>query len=267
MELSDEWADFLANSEDSDEGISFEMSQAFGYAVNVTTWADPFELRRVQIQWSQNDAVVAGDDTRIGTMDFMKLTAGAPDDQWLEADFISLVAHLGQWWTAIDQLYTDQTKLHKYSIYKLGPDVHPPQVPVYEQIVDLPGGSAGPMLPPQVAVTVTEMAGSKPHWGRIYLPSMATSACSVYGRCAGIAPTVADAFDNLYQSLKTDQNLHAVVYRRPLPERAKKNGVLLPARPGTAWTVDTIQVDDVFDVMRSRRWKYPGLRVQRGIDA
>jgi hypothetical protein len=39
----------------------------------------------------------------------------------------------------------------------------------------------------------------------------------------------------------------------------------LPARSATAWTVEKVQVDDVYDVVRRRRFKYPTLRVQRDI--
>jgi hypothetical protein len=68
----------------------------------------------------------------------------------------------------------------------------------------------------------------------------------------------------MYQAFKT-ANVPAVVYRPDLPVREKKNGVELPARDASAWTVDKIQVDDVFDVIRSRRWKNPTLRLQREI--
>lgn len=76
--------------------------------------------------------------------------------------------------------------------------------------------------------------------------------------------TIADATDVLYTTLKTAA-LEPVVYRAALPERETRAGATLPARAATAWTVEKIQIDDVFDVIRRRRYKYPTLRVQRDI--
>ena len=86
-----------------------------------------------------------------------------------------------------------------------------------------------------------------------------------YGRIlTASAGAWADATDTLYQALKT-AGLHPVVYRRELPEREKTNGATLPARDATAWDVEKIQIDDIFDVIRSRRFKQPLLRTQREI--
>jgi hypothetical protein len=138
-------------------------------------------------------------------------------------------------------------------------------VPVYDVEKDVAGTGSGSMLPPQVAISVTEKAGSKLHWGRFYLPNPIVGASGTYGRLeTTYATAIANATDTMYEALKTAA-LHPVVYRRPLPVRTKVNGVELPARPGTAWSVTDIQIDDVFDVIRSRRWKYPALRTQRAI--
>ncbi|HVJ22527.1 MAG TPA: hypothetical protein VM756_01175, partial [Burkholderiales bacterium] len=58
-----------------------------------------------------------------------------------------------------------------------------------------------------------------------------------------------------------------VVYSPAKPERPKKPSGTLPATVARALTVDTIQVDDIPDVIRSRRFNKTLLRVQRGVGA
>jgi hypothetical protein len=214
----------------------------------------------------QLDAAIGGDDSRICTFHLAKITAAAVDPDWDAADFTALDARFVTFWNALGTLYSSTTvKFDRLKVYKAGPQIVPPQVPVYDADKDIAGLSTDVQMPPQVAISVTEQAGSKLNWGRFFLPAPVVTATDTYGRFdSAVLTQIANAVDVLYEGLKSD-GLHPVVYREELPVREKKNGVELPARAATAWDVEQIQVDDVADVIRSRRWKQPLLRVQRAI--
>jgi hypothetical protein len=251
-----------------DEGelaaLSEEMSEFAGYSWNVATFSEPFELRKVQFIWSIQDAAVAAEDSRVITFHLLKQSGGTPSADWVAGDFTAVDTHFTTWWTSLKSWFPGELTWDRIKIYKAGPAILPPQIPVYDADKNVPGTNAADPMPPQVAISVTEIAGSKRHWGRFYLPG-GTAAPTVYGRLATVVQTaIADATDVLYTSLKT-AGLNPVVYRAPLPERETKAGTTLPARAGTAWDVEKVQVDDVYDVIRTRRYKYPTLRVQRDI--
>lgn len=262
------WKERLQSSEESDEELSVALSDAVGYPSSVATFSGEFELRRVQMIWTANDQAVGQDDVRVATLDLVKLAAGVPTSNWLAGDFTTVQTALNAFWTSLKAQYPPNVSASRIKIYKLGPNISPPQVPVYDAAWTGAGTNAiTNMLPPQVALSVTEKAGSKLHWGRFYLPAPAagTNQINPFGRPpSAFLGLVADYVDTLYETLRTN-NLPVVVYRQPLPERKKKNGTTLPARNASAWTVDDIQIDDVYDVIRRRRWKVPTLRVQRQI--
>lgn len=248
-----------------DEELSLLVSGPEEYPVSVATYAEPFELRKVQVIWSVLDQATATEDSRVCTFHLAKVSGGAVVSTWDGADFTALDAAIGTYWGNLVTHYPQETILDRIKVYKAGPAIVPPQVPVYDADKNVAGGNTSAPLPPQVAVSVTEIAGSKRYWGRFYLPAPATDTCSPYGRLVTAAQTnFADRTDTFYTSLKA-ANLEPVVYRMPLPERETKGGTTLPARAGSAWTVEKVQVDDVFDVIRRRRFKYPTLRVQRDI--
>lgn len=250
---------------DSDEEISAALSDRMGYSANVATYTGAFELRKLHAQFSQQDAVVAAEDARVMTFHLAKVSGGAVVATWDGADFTAANAAFDTFWGAIKDQYSAKIKLDRLKYYKAGPAIEPPQIPVHDADRDVAGASASDPMPPQVAITVTEMAGAKPYWGRFYLPPPTIPNGDAYGRIdSGFMGQIADATDALYEAWKT-AGLHPVVYRAALPVREKKNGVELPARDASAWDVEKIQVDDIFDVIRSRRFKQPLLRVQREI--
>jgi hypothetical protein len=101
------------------------------------------------------------------------------------------------------------------------------------------------MLPPQVAESVTFKTVSRRHWGRIYWPAI-TAANSTSSGTIGTAEvdTLANAFVACFNTCRA-ANLYPVVYDHV---------------SGTSRSVDTVQVDDLFDVIRRRRWKQPSYR-------
>jgi hypothetical protein len=258
--------DRLHDPGESDADLEGALSDGGATLPDVATFEGAFELRRLQVNFTHSDAVVETDDVRVLTIDFIKLASGSPVTTWDAADLDGLRSRFNTFWTTIRPNYGSTVKLDRMKIYKLGPSVFPPQVPVQDADYDLAGSNTGTFtMPPQVAVSVTEKAGSKRYWGRFYLPPPVASTSTLYGRLTtAFSTAIADAADVMYEANKA-ANTPAVVYRRALPVRTQKNGVEIAARAASAWTVDDLQVDDIFDVIRSRRWKYPTLRTQRNI--
>lgn len=263
----------MRDPSESDAALSTAVSEAVDTVAEVATYNEPFELRKVQLQISSNDQLVAQDDMRVITFHLVKLSGGSPTADWVAGDFTAANTAFVAFWNAMLTYYKGHTALKKISYYKAGPDVSPPQPPVFSSDHNIIGTSGGvDSCPPQVAVTVTEKAGTKPHWGRFYMPAPMSTTLTEYGRIDSVFQTaLANAADTLYESLKA-AGLPVVVYRPALPLRQtaaeKRAGTTpgsLPARDASAWTVDELQVDDVFDVIRSRRWKNPTLRLLRAI--
>jgi hypothetical protein len=258
--------DRLFDPDEDDLELADAMSASSGSLFSVATYSAPFELRKVQLIWSQKDAAVASEDSRVTTFHLAKVSGGAVSSDWVAGDFTTLQTAFGSFWDTLKGSLPEELVYDRLKVYKAGPAVAPPQPPVFDADVNVPGANTpATPLPPQVAVSVTEIAGSKRYWGRFYLPAPGHDGVSPYGRLtAGLQSAWADAVDTLYTTLKT-AGLEPVVYRQALPERETKAGATLPARAASAWTVEKIQVDDVYDVIRRRRFKYPLTRVQREI--
>lgn len=255
----------LRDETDPDATIEAEMSEMAGRVVSVATYSDPFELRKVQMIWSVADAAVSQEDARVCTFHLIKAPGGVASSDWVAADFTAMMSALDYFWTALAPLYPQEVMWDRVKVYRDGPAIVPPQVPVFDQDKNVSGTDGANPLPPQVAISVTEIAGVKRHWGRFYLPNATVSILTGYGRMSGTAQTtIATAVDALYTAWVA-AGLVPVVYRKALPERETKSGATLPARAASAWSVEKVQVDDVLDVIRRRRFKYPTLRVQRDI--
>jgi hypothetical protein len=255
----------ITDPAESDEDLTLAVSAARGTLTEVATYSGTFELRKVHLIWSVIDGAVANEDSRIATFHLAKISGGNVVDTWVAGDFTTLNTAFNAFWTTMKPFYVANTVLDRIKVYKDGPAIEPPQVPVYDADLNVPGTGTGDPLPPQVAISVTEKAGSKLNWGRFYMPAPYVGATDPYGRIdSSLSTSLANAVDTLYETLKTAA-LHPVVYRAALPERQKVSGATLPARSATAWDVTDIQIDDVFDVIRSRRFKYPLLRTQRAI--
>jgi hypothetical protein len=103
-------------------------------------------------------------------------------------------------------------------------------------------------MPPQVALSVTERTPVRKRWGRFYLPYIDSTVISGAGTIGGSTCTaVADAVETCYAACFTAE-LVPVVWS-PTVKRA--------------YGVTSIQVDNIFDVIRSRRYVTPTIREVR----
>jgi hypothetical protein len=234
---------------------------------SVETVEGTFELRKVQIRWGRNSGAAAGTDDAVTTHHFLRAPSGVPSDAWVTADFTAVETALATFWTSIKNLYTASTVYKQVRWYKAGPAILPPQGPV--RVIDpaVPGSFAdtNDEMPPQVAISVTEKTVDATAWGRFYLPNVAAGVANISGRIATAEQTqLADAADVLYEACVAAA-CFPVVYSAAKPVRTTAGGTSLPARTARALPVKQIQIDDVFDVIRSRRWNEPLLRLQRDI--
>jgi len=113
----------------------------------------------------------------------------------------------------------------------------------------VPGGASFARLPDQVAITVTYRTASRAHWGRTYTGGYTTNACndSLMGHITtatvdSLALTFRDHFDDVYDDARKTW---------PFVWSAKYRGAL---------SVNELSVDDTFDIIRSRRAKFPSYR-------
>jgi hypothetical protein len=201
-------------------------------------------VRRCQLVFTRSPAG-STEDVATFSMDFLNMTGGEPDDTWDAGDFGTVETALDAFDTAWKPYRAPHTSLTQYRWYRIGPAISPPNPPVRitsKSVV----GTGTTSLPPQVAMTVTERTAVRRSWGRIYLPSLTTGTIgSGTGRIDSTCiTTVANAMDALQGTCAT-ADLLPVVYSR--------------AR-GRAYTVESIQVDDLFDVQRPRRWDRPLIR-------
>lgn len=268
----------LTDGAQLDADLSAMLSEQAATPVQVTTYNAPFEVRRVQMSWDMDGGGLAKEDVRVCTWHLMKLTAGVPDAAWVAGDFTTAKTAFETWWAAVKLWFPDNLQLTSLKFYKEGPAIVPPQPPVFSQTYALIGTSVAVCLPPQVSMSVTEKAGDKLHWGRFFTPAPAitktgpVNALSSFGRWGPeIIADIGGATETMYESLNAS-NLQVVVYRAPLPVRQtaadKRAGVVpgsLPARAGSAWSVTDLQIDDVPDVIRSRRYDAPLTRSVRPI--
>lgn len=204
-------------------------------------------VRRCQLVFSRAPGG-STEDVATTHLDFQNLTAGVPDDTWTAGDFAALEPLIDTWWGSIKPKVWSQCHLREYRWYRIGPGIAPPNPPVRITTMDVAGTGTAP-LPPQVAVTVTFKTAVRREWGRIYLPAPAASTVNTAsGRIVTAdAVVIADATDVLMGAAAAADFL-PVVYGRTR---------------GKVYSVESIQVDDVFDVIRSRRWDRPLVRTVR----
>jgi hypothetical protein len=218
--------------------------------------APPVELRRAQLIWTPQGAGNIGEDVRVSTFDFLNITDGEPDTSWTAADFINAETRLVNFWNAIKARYTQGIKLEQIRWYAIGPNIVHSGPPRRVLPLNLPGTAAAneSQLPPQVALTMTERTEAPRSWGRVYLPAPSQAQNADGRAAASLIAAVANAAVPLYTEFGTEE-IVPVVWSPAKDVRGTAKGGTLPAQPPRALTVSKIQVDNVWDVIRSRRFR------------
>lgn len=208
--------------------------------------ADAEQLAWLHVQchaWRSTPTGTAEDKAQIG-FDIVKLSGGANDPTWDQAqvdgavdEIVSLLGNLAQ--SQDNNCAWNEIRSYVRRFDNDGPGFAPSGDPVDVRAVSIVGaGSTEPVLPYQVACSVTEKTTMRKHWGRFYVPCIKSSLVDGFGRwteatCTAIASTVGSSYADL-----ANANYAVVV-----PSGGTR----------TLFTVTQVQVDDIPDVIRSRR--------------
>lgn len=241
----------------------------------MTQWSAPYELRKMVATYNRLGG--GTQDIAVTTHHFLNLTADAPDASWLAADYTQVEDAFTVFWNAIKGLYTVDMVLGELRWYADGPAFKPRGTTVSPMLRATTKNLAGTvaestgMCPPQTAITVTEVTAARystvaregrpsqlrHRWGRFYLPAPAITVLGagpgVAGRLTAAAQTtIANAAQTFYNACRAGNQLVPVMYS--------------PTN-GNSYTVDELHVDDILDVVRSRRYENPLSRAVRTLTA
>lgn len=203
-------------------------------------------VRRAMLVFSRDPTVFGDEDVAVTHFDFLNLTNGQPDDTWTDADFVNLETDLGNWFNLIHGGMHPFITWREIRWYRIGPGVEKPNPPVRVTPQNIPGSATLGVNAPQIAMTITDRTGVRLEWGRKYIPISANGwLTTTAGRFTSSAvDTMVTATDALYTAA-AGQDFLPVVYG---PTRQK------------AYSIESVQVDDVVDVVRRRRWESPGYK-------
>lgn len=236
-----------------------EIQPAGDVEVTGTQWM------HIQVKWEDINSTITADDV-IFTLDVLNYTNDAIDNTWDPNDFTLVSAEIQTFCSSLAPYTSPRFKMSQIRYYPRSFQPYSESKPFTDAggpahvlNTNIPAtGSA--CLPPSTAVTITEETASRKHWGRIYCPTPAAATCdNTTGRfSAAHHNTYATAFKNMVEGL-WDAHYKVVV------PTTSSGGAYDPALPGdwsvvparTLQSVSGVRCDDVFDVHRSRRHKYP----------
>jgi hypothetical protein len=226
-------------------------------------WTTGYELRKLTAEFSRTFASAPAQDAAMITMHYLNLTAGDPDATWTTTDYTTVETAFDTFWAALATYYPTSVALSEINWRADGPSYKPfgtnlqPTLRVVARSA-AGSGTVSAMLPPQCAVSVTEVTPAKytvldvegvgtqsrNRWGRFYLPAPLQSTV-VNGRYSNtFSAAVSAAVETMYNTL-IDADLLPVMYS---------------PTTGAAWLISEVHVDDICDVIRSRRFVEPFFR-------
>lgn len=239
----------------------------------VTDFTDTFELRKLQWRLSRAPSGGTIEDVDVMTFHFIKATGGvagtyndATDLAAVETSTNTLTTTLKAFWPTF--MHSDQYRWYKDgpAFYKAPDAGQPYYIPVGDNPairiteVDTAGTGSGNANAPQLAMSVTEVTSQRKHWGRFYVPTPVSTVLSTDGRIpSGNVTTILQAVVDHYNRCRT-ASMVPVVFSIQKPDRPKKPSGTLAASPATAYEVLSLQMDDLFDVIRSRRYSQPTVK-------
>jgi hypothetical protein len=265
------WWSRLTDPHEDPETLTAEMSASefeTSGAWLVTDFTGTFELRRLQWRLSRAPTGGTSEDQDVMTFHFIKATGGTPGTYVDSTDLAAVEGKFNSMWSAWGSRFPPFMHSDQYRWYKDGPAYYElngdgtayvpiaagnPAIRVTE--VDVAGSGAGVANAPQTAMTLTERTSSRIHWGRFYIPAPVAAQNDVDGRIAtaNVGGILADAV-TCYNACRA-ASMVPVVWSIQKPARHKKNGATLAPAPPVAYEVTSLQMDNLFDVIRSRRYR------------
>lgn len=243
-----------------------------GEEATVAQYTGDYECRKLHAIWTRSPVSAPAQDVMVTTHHFLNITSGAPDNTWITSDYTQVESAFTTMWGSLKPSWPDTTRLLEYRWYADGPAFKPfgdDSSPLLRATsVNTAGSGTATPLPPQIAVSVTEVTAARystiaregrpsqlrHRWGRFYLPAptvgvVGSATGAQAGRLGAATQTIiADAAQVFYNACRAGSNLVPIMYS---------------PTTGNAWSVDEIHVDDIFDVVRSRRYETPLSRAVR----
>jgi hypothetical protein len=178
--------------------------------------------------------------------DFLNITGGAPDDTWVDADYTTLETAILAFWTTAKQYASTGYSLAELRWYRVGAGVVKPNPAVRVNTLASPVAGTGTanLLPPQVACSVTFRTAVRRSWGRTYLPLTGVSLAAGEVFSNAMVGTLANAAQTLLQSAASSDFVQVVT----------------SLHLNAALAVEHVEVDNVPDIIRRRRWKQQSFR-------
>lgn len=188
----------------------------------------------VQTVHERSGVEAVTDDVEITTSHWRWEPATDPD----ASDFAVVEARLDGFWTEIAMARHPSVTVREHRWY---PAVVPPASPgptIHTAASGVLGTSTGGLLPPQVATTLTFITDVRRRWGRFYIGGLTTSIMSTAGRlnATDVSSIAAAGAEHFFNSAT---NWRVQVFGAPTPNS-------LPVR--------SVRCDDIFDIIRSRRY-------------
>jgi hypothetical protein len=218
-------------------------------------------LNRMSMVYTPGTKLNPIDDVRTYSIAFRCHQPGAPDinDDWndsrrekMEDDFLTNVQTV---LTPLMPAWLRLTSIRWHEIGERREEGYP-----LERVRELDiVGTGGQGIAPQVASTVTLMTAARKHWGRVYLPISPT----VIGNGGRVLESSVDAYANAFKTWFNSMFNLSGWTSAPfgaIPVIVQRTS-LSDGLPGVLTRrVIGVRVDDVPDVIRSRRWKSAGYR-------
>jgi hypothetical protein len=194
---------------------------------------------------------VTGDnaDTAVVTFDIANITAGVLDDSWTAADYTKVDTELGALCTGWATYMSGYGSCKELRYYRRAFNPYTDAKPFAvsgppEHIHPLPvAGSATQLGAPQTALTHTEKTTYPKHWGRSYWPFLGSATIATTGHWDNI---YVDAWATAIQA-----HYHNLMVAEFFPCVPTTMALKVPSR--NLLGVTSVQVDNVADVIRSRR--------------
>jgi hypothetical protein len=187
------------------------------------------------------------EDVAVITNHIRETIQGAPDIvDVTDQGRANYVQRIGNWWTSVAPHVSEFLDLLEARFYEV-PATHGPPMgdPVLVHHFGVTGQAVSSALPPQCATSVTLKTDKRLSWGRYYVPGVVQASTDGKGRLTNATA----------QDLLTGTHV--------LTDRSQ-TGAALTVFSRKEWThhdPQTIQVDDIVDVIRSRRFSVPHFRV------
>lgn len=227
--------------------LSYWQNQALVAGTNVVANGSPsFGFSRMTLQWTRTTPATTREDLMVSHLDFAHTDIGIASPL-STAEMTELET---AWGTAYQGTanrvpvgYTNTAIVwHNYSPINTRPGPADRTT-----LVNYPGTQAASRNADQLSINATYKTPSRKHWGRSYLPVASTTAVDTqFGR---INNTYCDSIAALINAMFSTPGAGNGI--TPIVASIAYQGIM---------TVETIQVDNVFDVIRSRRAKYSSYR-------